>query len=79
MMSTTAVREEVGGGEGKEDPVPLGQGSWTRDIIGKSGTGAGRRAQETESLLACTGQFPRGQAGQGHHQEKRRTRIRRGT
>ena len=79
MMSTTAVQEEVEGGEWKEDPVPLGQGSWTRDIIGRSGTGAGRRARETENLLACTGQFPRGQAGQGHHQEKRLTRTRKGT
>ena len=53
MMSTTAVQGEAEGGEWKEDPAPLGQGSWTRDIIGKNGIGAGRRARETENLLAC--------------------------
>ena len=79
MMSTTAVREEVEGGEWKEDPVPLGQGSWTRDIIEKSGTGAGRRARGIENILASTGQFSRGQAGRGHHQERRLTRTRKGT
>ena len=78
MMSTTAVREEVEGGEWKEDPVPLGQGSWTRDIIGRSGTGAGKQARETEDLLASTGRFSRGRAGRGHHREKRLTRIRKG-
>ena len=79
MMSTTAVQEEVEGGEWKGDPVPLGQGSWTRDIIGRSGTGAGRRARATENVLACTGRFPRGQADRGHHQGKRLTRTRKGT
>ena len=63
MMSTAAVQEEVGGGERRKDPVPLGQGSWTRDIIERSGAGAGRRARVTGNLLACTGQFLRGQAG----------------
>ncbi len=37
---------------------PLDQGSWTRDTIEKSGTGAGRRARETESPLASAGRVP---------------------
>ncbi len=78
MTSTTAVQEEVGGGERREGPVPLGQGSRTRDIIERSGAGAGRRARMTGNLLACTGQFPRGQAGRGHHQRKRPTQARKG-
>ncbi len=79
IMSTTAVREGVGGGEWKEGPIPLGQGSWTRDTIEKSGTGAGRRARGTENFLASTGQFSRDRAGQGRHRGRRRTRTRRGT
>ena len=79
MMSTTAVQGEAEGGEWKEDPAPLGQGSWTRDIIGKNGIGAGRRARETENLLACIEQLPRGQAGRGRHQGRRLTRTRKGT
>jgi hypothetical protein len=30
------------GGTWREDPVPLDQGSWTRDIIEKSGIGEGK-------------------------------------
>ena len=41
-MNMTAIRGEVGGGRWREDPIPLDQGSWTRDTIEKSGTGAGR-------------------------------------
>ena len=78
MMSTTAVQEGVGGGEWKEGPTHLGQGSWTRDIIEKSGTGAGRRARGTENLLAFTGRFSRDRVGQGHHRERRHIRIRKG-
>ncbi len=79
MMSTTVVRGEVGGGEWKEDPAPPGQGSWTRDIIERNGTGAGRQARGVGNILASTGRSSRGQAGRGHHQERRLTRTRKGT
>ncbi len=79
MRNTTAVQEGVGGGEWKKGPIPLDQGSWTRDTIGKSGTGAGRRARGTENLLAFAGQHFRDRVGQGHHPERRRIRIRKGT
>jgi hypothetical protein len=41
-MNMTAIQGGVRGGRWRGDPVPLDQGSWTRDTIGKSGTGAGR-------------------------------------
>jgi hypothetical protein len=41
-MNMTAIQGGVGGGRWREDPVPLDQGSWMRDITEKSGIGAGR-------------------------------------
>jgi hypothetical protein len=50
-MNMTVVQGGVGGGRWKEDPIPLDQGNWMRDITEKSGIGAGRRVPETESPL----------------------------
>jgi hypothetical protein len=57
-MNMTVIQGEVGGGRWKEDPIPLDQGNWMRDITEKNGIGAGRRVRETESLLVSAERFP---------------------
>jgi hypothetical protein len=77
--SMTATRGGAGGGRLKEDPALPNRGGLMNGTAETSGRGAERRAQRTESRPVSAGQPPRGRADPGHHRERRRTLIGRGT